>query len=270
VAEFGAEFDKTHVVIWTTTPWTIPQNRAICYNPTISYGLYEVTEAPADNWAKIGDKLILADKLAQDVMDAARVDGFARLRDASAAVLGSLTCAHPLNGIHEGGGEWNYDVPMLEGGHVTDDAGTGFVHTAPSHGDDDYAVGVKHGLEMTYNILDDSSYRPDLPLFGGEQVIKPNGKPGGANKAVIAALSRVGAVFTKKGAAFSDDDYLLRNEAVNTRILEAFEAEGADAWYKEGAKQRFLEGIVDPDAYDQVMDILDVWFDSGSTHAFTR
>ncbi|MCL4121186.1 UNVERIFIED_CONTAM: hypothetical protein GTU68_018335 [Idotea baltica] len=75
--------------------------------------------------------------------------------------------------------------------------------------------------------------------------------------------------FTKKGAKPTDEDFLLRNEAVNARILEAFEAEGADAWYKDGAKARFLDGVVNADDYDQVMDILDVWFDSGSTHAFT-
>ena len=362
VQTLAGDFQSTNVVIWTTTPWTIPQNRAICYNPNIAYGLYEVTEAPADNWTKVGAKLILADKLAADVMEAARVEGFTRLREATPAILGSLTCAHPLEGVHEGGGEWNYDVPMLEGAHVTDDAGTGFVHTAPSHGDDDYAVGVKNGLEMTYNVMDDSSYRADLPLFGGEQIIKPNGKPGGANKAVMGVLGKVGALmaskritlsdahswrskapvirlnrpqwfaaidkevgdgldtfgttirqralteidnvkwtpqsgrnrlysmmearpdwvlsrqrawgvpltcFTKKGAAFTDDDYLLRNADVNARVLEAFETEGADSWYKDGAKERFLSGIVDPDDYNQVMDILDVWFDSGSTHAFT-
>jgi isoleucyl-tRNA synthetase len=75
--------------------------------------------------------------------------------------------------------------------------------------------------------------------------------------------------FTKKGALPTDPDFLLRNEEVNARVADVFEAEGADAWYEEGAKERFLGGIVNPDEYDQVMDILDVWFDSGSTHAFT-
>ena len=74
--------------------------------------------------------------------------------------------------------------------------------------------------------------------------------------------------FTKKGSLPTADDYLLRNEAVNARVLEAFEVEGADAWYKDGAKERFLGGIVTPEDYTQVFDILDVWFDSGSTHAF--
>jgi isoleucyl-tRNA synthetase len=74
--------------------------------------------------------------------------------------------------------------------------------------------------------------------------------------------------FTRNGCLPTDDDYLLRDETVNARVLEAFEVEGADAWYMDGAKERFLSGIVDPEAYTQVFDILDVWFDSGSTHAF--
>ncbi|MEM6594302.1 MAG: isoleucine--tRNA ligase [Pseudomonadota bacterium] len=355
---------KAQIVIFTTTPWTIPQNRAVCFGPNIAYGLYEVTDTPDECWASVGDTYILADSMADEVLSLARLEEgmFSRVRSVEAKELKALTCAHPLRGADGANGEWDYDVPLFPGDHVTDDAGTGLVHTAPSHGDDDYAIGVKHGLEMTYNILDDSSYRADLPFFAGEVIIKPNGKPGNANKVVQAKLVEVGAmlaskrvtlsdahswrskapvirlnrpqwfaaidkqvgdgqdqfgttireralteidnvnwtpqsgrnrlfsmmearpdwvlsrqrawgvpltVFTKNGTAFTDDDYLLRNEEVNARILEAFEAEGADAWYKDGAKERFLSGIVNPDDYTQVMDILDVWFDSGSTHAFT-
>ena len=353
--------DGAQVLIFTTTPWTIPQNRAICFGPGIAYGLFEVTGTPEVSWAQVGDKYLMADALAADVMEKARLeDGmFTRLRDVTADELAGLICAHPLAVADS---EWGFDVPLLPGDHVTDDTGTGFVHTAPSHGDDDYAIGVKNNLEMTYNILDDSSYRADLPFFGGECILKPNGKPGGANKAVIEKLKEVGALiatkritisdahswrskapvirlnrpqwfaaidkpvgdgqdtygttireralrsidelvtwtpktgrnrlysmiearpdwvlsrqrawgvpltcFTKKGAQPSDPDYLLRNPAVNARVLEAFEAEGADAWYKDGAKERFLANDVNPEDYDQVFDILDVWFDSGSTHAF--
>jgi isoleucyl-tRNA synthetase len=360
----AGDLTGSDVVIFTTTPWTIPQNRAVCYGPRISYGLYQITETPEECWASVGDTYILADAMATEVLGLARLDEgmFRRVSDVTGDQLAGLTCAHPLRKAEGAHGEWDYDVPLYPGDHVTDDAGTGLVHTAPSHGDDDYAIGVKHGLEMTYNILDDSSYRADLPFFAGEVIIRPNGKPGNANKVVQAKLVEVGAmlasrritlsdahswrskapvirlnrpqwfaaidkpvgdgqdqfgttirqralteidnvnwtpqsgrnrlysmmearpdwvlsrqrawgvpltVFTKNGAGFSDDDYLLRNEAVNARILEAFEAEGADAWYKDGAKERFLGGIVSPDDYTQVMDILDVWFDSGSTHAFT-
>ena len=356
---------RTSVLIWTTTPWTIPQNRAICFGPGISYGLYEVIGRPEECWATIGEKVIVADALAGEIFAQARLGGddmVRRLDDVSVEALAGLTCAHPLRGLEGAAGEWDFEVPLLPGDHVTDDAGTGFVHTAPSHGDDDYAIGVKHGLPMTYNIMDDSAFRDDLPFFAGQQVIKPNGKPGGASKAVIEKLKEPGALiamkritisdahswrskapiirlnrpqwfaaidkpvgdgldqhgttireralteidhvnwtprsgrnrlysmmetrpdwvlsrqrawgvpltcFTKVGVKHDDPDYLLRNDAVNQRIVDAFEAEGADAWYEEGAKERFLGGIVNPDDYEQVTDILDVWFDSGSTHAFT-
>ena len=80
----------------------------------------------------------------------------------------------------------------------------GFVHTAPSHGDDDFEIGRKHGLEMTYNILDDSSYRADLPFFGGERIIKENGKPGNANKVVIDKLVEVGKLLARRRITISD------------------------------------------------------------------
>ncbi|MDG2453211.1 MAG: isoleucine--tRNA ligase [Paracoccaceae bacterium] len=355
---------KTEVVIWTTTPWTIPQNRAVCFGPDISYGLYEVTGTPDECWLSVGDRYVMADDLAGSAFEAARLEDsmFTRLSDVGADVLSTLVLAHPMNGADGAEGEWDFDVPMLPGDHVTADAGTGFVHTAPSHGDDDYAIGVKHGLPMTFNILDDSSYRADLPFFAGQAILKPNGKPGGANKAVIEKLVALGGLmgrkritisdahswrskapvirlnrpqwfaaidravgdgqdtygstireraltsidelvtwtpqtgrnrlysmiearpdwvlsrqrawgvpltcFTKNGAHPADNDYLLRNTDVNDRINAAFEEEGADAWYNDGAKERFLDGIVNPDEYTQVFDILDVWFDSGSTHAF--
>jgi isoleucyl-tRNA synthetase len=86
---------------------------------------------------------------------------------------------------------------MLPGDHVTDDAGTGFVHTAPSHGDDDYAIGQKHGLPMTYNVMEDGSFRPDLPLFGGKAILTPQGKEGDANVAVIEALIAAGKLLAR-------------------------------------------------------------------------
>ncbi|SIO56169.1 Isoleucyl-tRNA synthetase [Rhodovulum sp. ES.010] len=358
------ELKSAQVVIWTTTPWTIPQNRAVCFGPSIAYGLYQVTGTPEESWAKVGDTYLLADALAEDVMRNARLEPsmYTRLRDVSADELNGVTCAHPLRGVENGNGEWDFDVPLLPGDHVTDEAGTGFVHTAPSHGDDDYQIGLKYGLPMTYNVMEDGSYRADLPLFGGAVITKPNGKEGDANRRVIDALVAAGALiargrlkhsyphswrskapliyrntpqwfaaidaqlddgmgeygvtirsraltsidqlvkwtpqtgrnrlysmiesrpdwvlsrqrawgvpltcFVKKGAQPTDPDFLLRDETVNARIVAAFEAEGADAWYKPGAKERFLGNDHNPDDYEQVFDILDVWFDSGSTHAF--
>ena len=361
-APVDGALDGASVVIWTTTPWTIPQNRAVAFNPGISYGLYEVGEVAENATAQPGEKLVLADALAEGVMQSAKVESHKRLRDVAADELERLTLAHPLRGVEGGNGEWDYDVPMLPGDHVTDDAGTGFVHTAPSHGDDDYQLGLKYSLPMTYNVEPDGSYRKDLPIFGGEAIILPDGKDGPANVSVIKNLAWAGKLlakgkikhsyphswrskapliyrntpqwfaaidkdlddgmdeygrtiraraltsidqlvkwtpqtgrnrifsmvenrpdwvlsrqrawgvpltsFVKKGARPTDADFLLRDPRVNTRIVEAFEAEGADIWYRDGFKAQVLDGIVNPEDYDQVMDVLDVWFDSGSTHAF--
>ncbi|HZC56729.1 MAG TPA: class I tRNA ligase family protein, partial [Xanthobacteraceae bacterium] len=89
------------VVIWTTTPWTIPGNRAISYSPRVEYGLYQVTDAPSDNWAKSGDLLVLADKLALDVLRQARVTAYKRLRKIDASDLAIVVCAHPLKTFNE-------------------------------------------------------------------------------------------------------------------------------------------------------------------------
>ncbi|MBS0573936.1 MAG: isoleucine--tRNA ligase [Proteobacteria bacterium] len=361
------------IVIWTTTPWTIPQNRAVAFNPDIEYRVYEIGEVGDNSSARVGEKIIVAARLVDEVMRAGRVNGFVDHGRVEIKDLEGAGLRHPLNfyaieGTQpegwdpDGPGEWDYPVPLLSGDHVTDDAGTGFVHTAPSHGDDDYQLGLKHGLPMTYNVEPDGSYRKDLPLFGGQHIILPDGKEGPANVSVIKALHAAGALFAKgkvkhsyphswrskapliyrntpqwfvaidrklddgmttygdtirkralnsinqlvewtpvtgrnrlhsmiearpdwvlsrqrawgvpltcfvrKGAKPTDPDFLLRNPDVNARIVAAFEAEGADVWYVAGFKDRMLAGIADPAAYDQIYDVLDVWFDSGSTHAF--
>ncbi|MBU4433302.1 MAG: class I tRNA ligase family protein, partial [Alphaproteobacteria bacterium] len=161
------------VVIWTTTPWTIPANRAISFNPKVEYGLYEV-EAIEENlefapWSKVGDRLIVADKLAEDVRKAAKVATWRRVEPVDPT---GLVCAHPLAQFDEG---FTFDVPLLAGDHVTDDAGTGFVHTAPGHGADDYLVWLKSGysLDSIPDTVDpDGAYFPHVPLFAGLKVIE--------------------------------------------------------------------------------------------------
>src|SRR6185312_13708724 len=131
------DYRGTSIVIWTTTPWTIPGNRAISYSCKVSYGLYRVTGSPEGNWAKTGDLLILADKLAAETFQQARVTAFEKVRAVKASDLAQLACAHPLKGY---AGGYEFVVPLLEGDHVSDDAGTGFVHTAPGHGREDFEV----------------------------------------------------------------------------------------------------------------------------------
>jgi len=362
-----ATLDSAKVVIWTTTPWTMPSNKAVVYGENISYGLYEITDRPEESWVKIGDRYLLADNLAGDVLTRARLDEtmYRRLCDIGNDDLAKIKLQHPLAGAEGSNGEWDDLRDFRAADFVTDTEGTGFVHCAPSHGLEEYDLYRDLGMlqqVITYNVNPDGRYRDDLPFFGGKAILKPNGKEGNANAAVIDKLVEVGGLlargkikhsyphswrskapviyrntpqwfaaidktvgdgqdmhgttirqralteidnvnwtpksgrnrlhammearpdwvlsrqrawgvpltcFTRKGVLPTDDAFLLRNEEVNARIVEAFEAEGADAWYEEGAKERFLGGIVEPDDYDQVMDILDVWFDSGSTHAFT-
>jgi isoleucyl-tRNA synthetase len=365
VEKVKSDLNDASVVIWTTTPWTIPANRAISFSPDISYGLYKIVAAPEGNWAKVGEKYVLADKLAGDVFAKAKVDAFERLGTIGADELIAVTTSHPLKGLSNG---YGFAVPLLAGDHVTDDTGTGFVHTAPSHGLDDFDIWLKSGRTLTqrgidtaipFTVDDAGFYTKDAPGFEGARVIDDAGKKGDANNRVITVLAERGMMVArgrvkhqyphswrskkpiiyrntpqwfvymdrdiqgKKGdtlrtralaaidattfyppagqnrlrsmiadrpdwvlsrqrawgvpiAVFYNlaTDEILKDEAVNHRIGQAFEEEGADAWFKPDAKARFLAGAthngapVNPDDWQKIDDILDVWFESGTTHSW--
>ena len=353
-------FASASIVIWTTTPWTIPGNRAISFSPKIEYGLYQVVDAPTDNWAKVGDHFVLADKLAIDVFRQARVTAFKRMSAFSTSDLSAMVCTHPLKGV---GGNYVFKVPLLAGDHVTDDTGTGFVHTAPGHGREDFDVWTANAARLAaegintvipYTVDADGRFTDQAPGFTGKRVLNDKGEKGDANEAVIKALTEAGMLVargrlkhqyphswrSKKPVIFrntpqwfiamdkdiakphdslrqralaaikvtrwvpaagenringmieSRPDWVISRQRawgvpitvfirekpdgsvdilddpeVNVRIIEAFEAEGADAWYKPGARERFL-GKLANEGWQKVDDILDVWFDSGSTHSF--
>ncbi len=192
----------TSVVIWTTTPWTIPANRAISYGPKIGYGLYEVSEleeSEFEPWAKVGEKFVVADKLWAEVAKTAKIKAWKRLETIDPDEI--LDCRHPLAGQDPG---YSFHVPMLAGDHVTDDAGTGFVHTAPGHGADDYLVWLKSGyaLDSIPDTVDpDGAYFPHVPLFAGLKVIETEGKKAGkfgpANAAVMDKLIEAGNLLAR-------------------------------------------------------------------------
>ena len=197
-------FANVHVVIWTTTPWTIPGNRAVCFNSKLSYGLFEVTAAPEGNWAKVGEKFILADKLAPEVMKSAKVEGFKKVGTVGGGDLAAALCAHPLRNAGLGG--YQFDVPLLDGDHVTDDAGTGFVHTAPGHGREDFDIWTASTRKLQamdvdpaipYTVDENGAYTADAPGFTGERVITDKGEKGKANEAVIKALAAAGMLIAR-------------------------------------------------------------------------
>src|SRR5262249_371155 len=170
------------VAIWTTTPWTLPGNRAISFSPKISYGLYKVVDAPADNWVKAGGLLILADKLAEAVFKQARVTSFEKVRAVDARVLAGMTCDHPLKGKG-----YDFPVPLLAGDHVTDEDGTGFVHTAPGHGRDDFEIWIANRAELQnreinpaipYTVDESGAFTEAAPGFTGKRVINDRGQKG--------------------------------------------------------------------------------------------
>ena len=138
----GEGAPELRVAVWTTTPWTMPSNKAVVYGAGISYGLYEVTATPDESWANVGDRFILADNLAADVMNKARLeDGqYTRVRDVAAADLDGLGLLHPLAGAEGGNGEWDDVRDFRAAEFVTDTEGTGFVHCAPSHGMEEFEL----------------------------------------------------------------------------------------------------------------------------------
>ena len=331
------------LVIWTTTPWTIPGNRAMACHNELSYGLYQVKNVASGSLAKPGEKLVLADDLAQNVQDSAKIANWQRLGDAGPLV--GIICAHPLRDFG-----YNHDVPVFHGDYVTADQGTGLVHMAPGHGVEDFELAhLRHGLEVPQIVQADGTYYDHVPHFGGLSVYTSEGEEGTALGSVLRALIEHSGLLAKgkvthdyphswrskapliyrntaqwfismgdeagvdglrakalrsidKTTFYPPQGYNrlrsmietrpdwcisrqrlwgvplpifinkasgqpLRDPAVIERIAEVFEMEGSDAWFSS-PPERFLGDVYDSAHYEQTQDVVEVWFDSGSTHAF--
>ncbi|WP_285164683.1 isoleucine--tRNA ligase [Shewanella goraebulensis] len=171
-AKFGVEGYTSTIsaVIWTTTPWTIPANRALCLSPELDYSLVEFVK---DGVTKT---LILAEVLVESCLARFEAESHTVIGTAKGAELELLRFNHPLSA---------FDVPAILGDHVTTEAGTGVVHTAPGHGQDDYVVGQKYGLEVANPVGDNGVYKADTEFFAGQHVFK-------ANKSVVELLEEKG------------------------------------------------------------------------------
>ena len=322
------------IVIWTTTPWTIPGNRGISYGVDFDYVLIEVKAVAEDSLVKKGQKLVLAKDLVREFSEHTGIEKTKTLSEHKGIDFDGTVCAHPWRG--QG---FDFDVPVFAAGHVSLEQGTGFVHTAPGHGTEDYDAWLAAGhTDIPFTVDADGRFFDNVPLVAGEHVykvadhivelLKQAGSllhtdklvhsyphswrskaplifrntpqwfismsvnklkekalkaiddvrwvPARSKKRIQAmvetkpdwVISRQRAwgvpitVFTHK-----ETGALLNDGAVNKRIIDAIKKEGADAWFLKDAGE-FLSKDYSADDYEKCADILDVWFDSGSTHAF--
>ena len=182
----------TSIVIWTTTPWTLPSNRGIACGEEMEYGVYTVDAVGEDSRAQIGDRLVLADSLLEDAKEKAKIEQLTKEAGLKGTDILGTVCAHPLHGKG-----YDFDVPVLSADFVTEETGTGFVHIAPSHGADDFVLGKASGLEITDNLTDDGKFRDSVPLFGGMEIYDRDGKMGEGNFAPIKAIDEAGCLLAK-------------------------------------------------------------------------
>ena len=334
VSSPAAGLDDAAIVIWTTTPWTMPGNRAIACGLEIDYALVRIDSVLEGSLAVPGERILVALALLPQLCETAKIETHHVMHVLKGAELVGTVCAHPMRGRG-----YDHNVQVYDADYVTTEAGTGFVHIAPGHGEEDFELGRKHGIEVPDTVGEDGTFNDWVPHFAGLHVYKAadpvcaalleaggllargklthsyphswrSKKPlifratpqwfialdgaGELRKNALAAIdatnfvpdqgrNRIGSMVAARPdwcisrqrawgvpiAVFVErkSGQPLRDPAVVERIVEAFRTEGADAWYSS-PPERFLGEGRNPADYMQVFDIVDVWFESGSTHAF--
>jgi len=330
VKESSKDFLKdANIIIWTTTPWTIPANRALAFNSSIEYVLVEINEL--ENFKE--KKIVVAKNLLDSIIKSCSIERFKVLKTFSGLDFTDTICEHPFKNL-----SYDFEVPMLEARFVTLEQGTGIVHCAPSHGPDDFNLCLKHNIPSKYTIDNAGYYTDEIPYFTKTHVFKADSiiidklkdvkkllkndklqhsyphswrskapliyratpqwfismeKNSLRNKAIKAigettfyppkgkerllsmiegrpdwCVSRQRSwgvplpIFINKKTKEP-----LRDQKVIDRIAEIYEKEGSDCWFTDDPK-RFLGENYKIDDYEKLSDIVEVWFDSGSTHSF--
>ncbi len=319
----------TNVIIWTTTPWTIPANKALAYNSSIEYSLLEISEL--DNFKE--KKIIIAKNLIEEVTKSCEIKKYKIIKNFKGADFKNTLCSHPFNKLG-----FNYDVPMYDAGFVNLEQGTGIVHCAPSHGVDDFNLCLKNKIESKYTVDNSGYYTNEIPHFEkihvfkadvpvieklkAEQKLLKNDKlqhsyphswrskapliyratpqwfismeKDSLRDKAIKAIEQTD-FYPSKGKERllsmieSRPDWCvsrqrvwgvplplfinkktkepLRDQKVIDRIADIYEKEGSDCWFTD-SKKRFLGEDYNENDFEKLNDIVEVWFDSGSTHSF--
>ena len=323
------ELINSEIIIWTTTPWTIPANKALAFNESLKYLIIKIED---DSDFK-NRQIVVAQPLLKLVLEECKIKKFNKILEFKGKDFEGTVCNHPFSKIG-----YDYDVPMLKASFVTTEQGSGIVHCAPSHGPDDFNLCLKNGIKALETVDDDGKYTSNIPLFEGMHIFKANKlvieklkeqknllangelvhsyphswrskaplvhratqqwfismESHGLRKKALKAIDdtkfypskgkerlksmietrpdwcvsrqRVWGVPIPVFISKKTNEILIDNE-VTENIAKIFEKEGADCWFA-GDTQRFLGEKYKSEDYDKLTDIVEVWFDSGSTHAY--
>ncbi len=332
-SEIKSLIDNCSVVIWTTTPWTIPGNRGVAYSANNEYLCLLIRKVEPESEAKANEKVVVAESLHEEFCQGCRISEYEIVDKFNGSSLEGTYCSHPFSGKG-----YDFEVPLLPADFVDMETGTGFVHIAPGHGYDDWVLGMEYGLSVPETVLGNGLYTDKLPIFGGQHVFKTDPlviEELRASNSLLAASTiehsyphswrskaplifrntpqwfismDTGALRQKAMDAINNTNFfpksgksrlsgmiesrpdwcisrqrawgvpicvfvnkktgdILKDQKVIDRIVESVKENGADVWFEKEASY-FLGTQYDANEFEQVTDILDVWFDSGSTHSF--
>ena len=324
------EFLKdTNIVIWTTTPWTIPANKALAFNSNIEYSVLEIDELKYFKEKKI----VVAKNLIDTITKECEIKNYKELKTFKGHEFKGTICTHPFIKMH-----FDYDVPMLDAQFVNLEQGTGIVHCAPSHGPDDFNLCLKNNIPSLYTVDDSGLYTKEIPVFNNTHIFKADPqvieklkeekkllkddklnhsyphswrskapliyratpqwfismKQNNLRDKAIKAINET-SFYPDKGKERllsmiegrpdwcvsrqrvwgvplpifinKKTNEPLKDQKIIDRIASIYEKQGSDCWFTDDSKV-FLGNDYDPKDYEKLNDIVEVWFDSGSTHSF--